>query len=187
MKYLLLTTVLAALLSACSTVPEAKPLSCNTPCNLDTHSENINATYQVQNDRLIISLSGKTTGWVAIGFDSTYYMKNAYIVMGYIDKEGNPVISNEFGSGYVSHQSIKSMGGKPDVKLISGNFKDGWTNIKFSIPLKSDNDNYAKTFEPGKTMKVLVAYGPDSAKNFTTIHEYKTITSLNLKQVSDSK
>ena len=187
MKILLPIFLVMLLISGCSTVPLATPQNCQSPCVLKTNSDNIKATYQVQHDRLIVDLSGRTTGWVAIGFGATHYMKDAYIVMGYIDEKGKPVISNEFGDGYVSHKSVELLGGKPNIELISGDFKDGWTSIKFSIPLKLENNNYAKTFESGETMKVLVAYGPDGAKNFTTIHAFKTITSINLKDIPTTK
>ncbi len=154
--------------------------SCEKPCALETNSNNVKATYQVSGDRLIINLSAKTTGWVAIGFGATKYMKDADIIMGYINTDGKLVVSNEYGDGFFSHKSVESLGGKSNIKVISGNLKEGWTTMAFSIPLNPKDTKYAKSFKAGDKMKVLIAYSSDGAKNFTSIHKYKTTTYLTL-------
>lgn len=152
--------------------------SCEKPCELDTNSANVKVTYQVNDGRLVVNLSAKTTGWVAIGFGATKYMKDADFIMGYINSDGKPVVSNEYGDGFFSHKSVESLGGKSDVKIISGSLKDGWTSIEFSLPLNPQDTKYSKVFKAGEKMKVLIAYGSDGAKNFTSIHKFKTETDL---------
>jgi hypothetical protein len=188
MKKILSIFTTLLIFSGCSSIPHAATKNCtNKMCTLETHTDKMAVTYQVKGENLVVNMSAKTTGWVAIGFGSSYYMKDATIVMGYVNKEGDPLLSNEYGTGYTSHTSTEKLGAKPEAKLISGDFVDGWTIIKFSIPLIAKNNKYGKIFKSGETMKVIMAYGPNGAKNFKNIHKYKTINSINLADLPKNK
>ncbi len=157
--------------------------NCQTSCTLVTGTDKMKVTYQIKDDKLIVGMSAKTTSWVAIGFGATKDMKDATIVMGYIDKSNNPILSNEFGIATTKHLSRSKLGGEPEGKLISGSLKNGETTIRFSLPLMTADAKYGKTFKSGKSIKVILAYGPNNAKNFTAYHAFRTEKTLTLPKL----
>ena len=156
--------------------------NCQTSCTLATGTDKMKVTYQIKGKNLIVNMSAKTTGWVAVGFGASHKMKDATIVMGYIDKSGDPILSNEFGIATTKHLSQSKLGGKPEGKLISGGLKNGITTIRFSLPLITTDPKYGKTFKSGNPITVILAYGPNNAKNFTAYHAFRTEKTLTLPQ-----
>ena len=136
--------------------------------------KNILMRYQAEGKgRMLIHLSAKTTGWVAVGFGATHAMKDANIVIGYVSHQGKMVWSNDYGVSAWRHQSIKSLGGVNEVKAIKGYIKEGWTHLVFTIPLKTKDLKYGKNFQVGKPISVILAYGKNNAKNLKSYHQYK--------------
>ena len=52
--------------------------------------------WKIDGANLHVRLSAKTTGWVAVGFDSTSAMKDANLIIGYV-KDGRAVLRDDFG------------------------------------------------------------------------------------------
>ncbi|MCF6807914.1 DOMON domain-containing protein [Thiotrichales bacterium 19S9-12] len=138
-------------------------------------SGDIYFTYQksTSDNQMLITMSAKTDGWVSVGFGATNDMKDANIIMGYIDKNNQAVISNEYGVSQWSHKSISSLDAKSEIKLISGSYKDGWTTIRFTMPLISSDKKYGKAFKSGSNISVILAYGKNGQKNFNSYHAYR--------------
>ena len=113
-------------------------------------------------------MTAPTTGWLAVGFNPSRMMKDASFVLAYVNK-GMVFIREDFGTGNTSHRSDLSLGGTEMVKALSFVEEPNKTTIIFSLPLNS-NDSYDTVFEQGKTYKMLVAYGKNNAKNFTSVH-----------------
>lgn len=149
----------------------------NTACNgkvCKVSSNDIYFTYQkADNNRILIDLSAKTSGWIAVGFGATNDMKNANIIMGYVKDDGKVMISNEYGVGKWSHQSLKSLNAQSEVQLVSGSYKDGWTHLSFTLPINPEDKIYGKVFKTGQTISVILAYGRDGEKNFDSYHQYR--------------
>ncbi len=122
-------------------------------------SDGVEFSLSTNDTVLEISISAPTTGWVAVGFEPTRAMKDADIVIGYIEN-GEIFLRDDFGDGFTTHTSDVELGGSDDVTVISGEESSGNTQILFSITLGS-NDEFDKFLEVGKTVKVLLAYGPD--------------------------
>lgn len=176
--------LLVIFLSGCSYLFAANATTnCQNGGNVcKVSAENIYFTYQKASNpnELLITLSAKTSGWVAVGFGATDDMKDADIIMGYIkqDKKDNKVvISNEYGVSKWRHKSLSKLGATSEVKVISGEYKDGWTTIQFTIPLKPKDTKYGKDFTTtnpkGENMSVILAYGSNDQKNFTKYHQYR--------------
>ncbi|WP_083907006.1 DOMON domain-containing protein [Fangia hongkongensis] len=147
-----------------------KPIEKCTDKVCSVHLKTIYFSYQkAGSDRILFHVSAKTSGWVGIGFGAKYAMRDARIVMGYVDAKGKAHISQEYGSGTFSHSQVKN----PDVKLVSGTFKDGWTTLVFTLPIHSKIKE-GFSFKKGKSLSVILAYGKNNAKNRTSHHGFAT-------------
>lgn len=141
-------------------------------------------SWKVDGKNLIVKLTGKTTGWVGIGFNPTKKMKDANYVLGYV-KKGEAKIRDDFGTGDKKHAADKKLGGTEDATLISGSEEGGVTTIEFSLPLATDDANDA-TIDPAGDTIVLLAYGGKSDR-FSATHKYRTTLKVNLSNGSHEK
>lgn len=130
----------------------------------------VNFEYRVTEDGLNLEgiMSAQTTGWVSVGFNPTFMMRDANIIIGY-DDAGIGFIRDDWGTGNTSHVADISLGGTDDVTLLDSSEIDGMTMIHFTIPLDS-GDEYDQPLEIGETYPVLLARGPNGANNFTAYH-----------------
>lgn len=135
----------------------------------------IKFNYKVIDDHLLISLKAKTSGWIALGFNLKYAMKDATIIIGYFDNSKS-VIREDYGISAYKHSSISSLGGKYKVNLVSGNYVDGWTNLIFKMPLRPKDIKYGANISLDKQIKIILAYGENNEKNFTSYHKYRDIS-----------
>lgn len=139
-------------------------------------SEGITIRWRVEDKSLRVILDSPLSGWVACGFDPSFMMKGANFIIGYVDN-GKVYISDEYGTGLMSHKPDTELGGTSDVTEASGAMIDGKTEISFVIPLDS-KDKYDKPLVPGKTYKVLLAAG--TKRDLTSIHKIKTSVKIKL-------
>ncbi len=114
------------------------------------------------------TLSAPTTGWVSVGFNPTVMKKDANLIIGYF-KQGTAYIQDNWGTSQTAHASDVSLGGTDDVTDISGSETTGRTEISFAIPLDS-GDPYDRVLVPGNSYRVIFAYGPNGADNYTSEH-----------------
>ena len=139
--------------------------------------KDITLKWKVEGETLKVKVSAPTTGWVAVGFDPSHAMKGANIIIGYV-KNGKVEIRDDFGNGPMSHKADTEMGGKDDITYKSGKEENGTTEISFTIPLNSGDDQ-DKPLVPGKTYKVILAAGANDADDFSSRH--KKIGSVEIK------
>ncbi len=132
----------------------------------------------VEGNNLAVQLNGPTTGWVAVGFEPTAAMKDADIIIGYVE-DGTLFLRDDFGDGHISHSPDTELGGTDDVTGISGTEEGQITSISFSIPLDS-GDGYDRQLTPGSTVKVILAYGPDGADDFEGYHAWAETVEVEL-------
>ena len=123
--------------------------------------------WKVDDSSLIVMISAKTTGWVAVGFDPTQAMKDANFIIGYV-KEGRVYARDDFGTERGKHTADTKLGGTDDVTVLEGIEKDGVTEILFSIPLDS-GDSRDKPLQPGAEYAILLAYG--KSDSYSAVHE----------------
>jgi len=114
-------------------------------------------------------IAAPSDGWVSVGFNPSDMMKDANFIIGYV-KDGEAFIRDDYGTRLTSHASDESEGGSSDVTLISGEEKEGWTILRFSLPLDSGDplDGVIKT---GDTTTLLLAYG--GSDSFSGMHRQK--------------
>ena len=126
--------------------------------------------WKIENEEIQIILSAPTTGWVAIGFNPSRMMKDANILIGYV-QDGKVFMEDHFGSGYTKHKLDTDLGGTDDITILDGYEKEDKTTLKFSIPLQSW-DSFDSKLESGEEYKVIFAYGKKD--NFTSYHKLRT-------------
>ena len=132
--------------------------------------------WKVDDSQLKVVMKAETTGWIAVGFKPSNGMQDANLIIGYV-KDGETFISDDFGTWFSSHEPDENLGGKNDVVIVSGKEENGETEIAFSIPLNS-GDEQDQVLKAGETTKVLFAYGTQD--DFTTMHKNKFISSIDL-------
>lgn len=114
-------------------------------------------TWKTEADRLVMTLSAETTGWIAFGIGATSVMKDANIIMLWVDDEmGIAMAEDHFGTGKFKHASDIDLGGRQEVQVLSGRQTENQTVVSFSIPLDS-GDEYDKALVRGETYRLLLA------------------------------
>ena len=135
--------------------------------------------WKVDGERLGVIVKAKTTGWVAVGFDPTLKMKDANIIIGFV-KGTSVFLRDDFGVAPVAHRPDTSAGGKDDIADKSGAEANGFTELRFSIPLDS-GDQHDRVLAEGGEYDVILAYGPANADDFGKRHPRTTRTTVKIK------
>lgn len=111
--------------------------------------------WMVDGENLNVKVSTQTEGWVAVGFNPSRKMKDANIIIGFVEN-GTVTIEDHFGNGQISHRSDTSLGGNDDVSNKAGTEVNGVTELSFTIPLDSGEQDDRALME-GETYKVIFA------------------------------
>ncbi len=127
--------------------------------------------WQVDGDYMHFEVTAPTTGWVSVGFNPTSAMRDADIVIGYVEG-GVLTISDEFGTGRTSHRPDEELGGTDHITNASGEVQDGVTTIRFTKPIDS-GDEYDVPLTPGETHRIIVAHGRDGANDLRSGHAFR--------------
>jgi hypothetical protein len=129
--------------------------------------------WKVDGDLVHFRLSAPTTGWVSVGFDPSQRMKDANYIIGYVDASGAKA-RDDFGMTTTSHAPDEGTEGSGShVTGVEGSEANGRTELRFTIPLDS-GDSRDSVLVPGQKHTILLAYGPDGADDFSTIHRKRT-------------
>ncbi|WP_300671187.1 DOMON domain-containing protein [Desulfoluna sp.] len=134
-------------------------------------------SWTVGDGALRVKLTGKTTGWVAVGFNPDKMMKGADFIMGYV-KDGKVKVTDHFGNGERNHKADTRVGGRNDLTRTSGSEKEGVTEIFFTLPLKSGDPN-DKELDPEAMTTVLLALG-SGRDSFRSVHKFRSVHRVNL-------
>lgn len=151
-----------------STEPDEESTAEETPF-ATAEAIGMTLAWRVADDDLEVELTGPTTGWIAVGFEPSRAMKDANILIGYVNGE-ETVMTDQFGTTMIAHRRDDDLGGTSDATVVSGSETGGETTIRFAIPLDS-GDEYDQPLTPGQTVRVILAYGPDDADDTQTYHE----------------
>ncbi len=125
-------------------------------------------SWSIDGDKLAASVSGPTTSWA---------MKNADIIIGYV-KKGKVTIKDEFGTSGSQHKSDKKIGGESNVTVVGGSEENGVTTIEFAIPLNS-GDAKDTTIVPDGDTVLIFAYGK-GRDSFRVKHQFTATLTVNL-------
>lgn len=114
-------------------------------------------SYAVDSVNLVAELSYPTTGYVAVGFNTTKMMKDGNFILATV-VDGKPVLSDDYGVSEYSHKPDTEIGGKNNILSGDCSIKNGVMTMKFTIPLNSGDDKDV-VLEKGKPIKVIFAAG----------------------------
>ncbi len=134
--------------------------------------------WQIEGENIKITIKAPTTGWVSIGFDPVFMMKDANIIIGYI-KEGDLFIRDDFGNANTRHTPDTQLGGIDNVLNAEGVEENGTTTLIFSIPLDS-GDKVDRALIKGEEYTIILAYGKDQSDSFTSYHKKRGKTTIKL-------
>jgi len=123
-----------------------------------TEIAGVTVQWSVESEKVNITITGETDGWIAFGIEPENKMKDASIYIGYVTEDGEIVLEDHYGNTQISHKSDIQLGGTSDVEIIDGYERNGITSISFKIPLNS-GDEYDKSLIPGSQYKIIAAMG----------------------------
>ena len=132
--------------------------------------------WKILKTEIEVTVSAKTTGWIAIGFEPSKMMKDADMILFSVD-HGKLIIEDHYGNGLTSQKLDTDLGGRNNVVGIAGSENNGITTGTFRIPLNS-GDKYDKKLSVGNTYKLIVAYG--KTDNMKSGHSYRGTTKITL-------
>ena len=125
--------------------------------------------WKFNNDKINIAMVGETTGWVALGIEPTVAMKDADMIFGWVDEDGNVSVVDAFSTGPTGpHPPDTELGGNFNILAYGGTQKDGITTIEFQRLLNT-NDEYDKIFPSNGSIKII--WATSSSDNFNAKHD----------------
>lgn len=123
--------------------------------------------WKTDDENLYMALKGKTSGWIAIGFDPIEWMTGADIVMGSVDGKATVVEDQYSIDNYGPHSSDEMLGGTNDVLEFGGSEKDGYTVIEFKRKLDT-GDEFDRVLTPGQGISII--WGMADSNNLQSSH-----------------
>ncbi|MBN1234666.1 MAG: DUF2202 domain-containing protein [Methanotrichaceae archaeon] len=105
---------------------------------------------------LYLGLNSSMEGWLAIGFEPLEWMKNADIILAYV-QGGKATVLDEYCTGnYGPHIEDTMLGGTNDITEFGGSKGDGRTIIELKRKLDT-GDKFDKAFSPGQMISIIWA------------------------------
>ena len=92
--------------------------------------------YTIQGDSLACTLEAKTNGWIGVGFNDKNSIVNSDLLLFNII-DGIAFSTDLYVKGVGNPQKDSVLGGANTIRKLNGIEKDGITNVKFTIPLRS--------------------------------------------------
>lgn len=130
--------------------------------------------WKTEADKLVVTLSAETTGWIAFGIGATSVMKDANIIMLWVDDEmGIAMAEDHFGTGRFKHANDIDLGGSQEVQVLMGKQTKDKTIVTFSIPLNS-GDEYDTVLQRGESYRLLLASNKSDKISFKHNKTYAT-------------
>ncbi len=105
---------------------------------------------------LYVGLNGSTQGWIALGFEPTVWMKDADIIMGYVQKGAATVLDENCTGNYGPHLNDTELGGTYDILESGGEESGNWTAIEFKRRMNT-GDKLDKVLIPGQKVSIIWA------------------------------
>jgi hypothetical protein len=105
---------------------------------------------------LYLGLNASTEGWLAIGFEPLEWMKNADIILAYV-QGSKATVRDEYCTGnYGPHIEDTLLGGTNDIAEYGGSKGAGRTVIELKRKLDT-GDKFDKAFSPGQAISIIWA------------------------------
>ena len=119
-------------------------------------SGSVTMYWRVDGDILTFAVMAKTDGMVSVGFNPTQGMKDADMVIGWVDATGAVVFDCYATGASGPHPPDMDLGGTSDFVSFAGTETDGMTTLEVSRLMLPD-DMYDATIVPGTAVDVIWA------------------------------
>jgi len=144
------------------------------------HGSNIYGDYEIYwlNDEqyVYIAMKAKTSGWVSMAIQPGSKMKDADVVIGFIE-DGEATLYDFFSTGnYGPHSPDTQLGGTDNIIEFGGKEEGGFTIMEFKRALNT-GDNYDIPLASGVN-KIIWAYS--STDSLKTKHSKRGYGEINL-------
>ncbi|MHC1679809.1 MAG: DOMON domain-containing protein [Methanomassiliicoccales archaeon] len=115
--------------------------------------------WHVQGDTVFFAMSAITDGYLSIGFDPEFLMKDADLVVGWVNGTGDAFIVDAYSTGQFGPVVLDTeLGGTDDILGSAGVVREGWTVVEFSRAL-STGDHFDKDISLVGEIVVMWAIG----------------------------
>lgn len=112
-------------------------------------------SWKIDDEHLYMALNGSTRGWLAIGFEPAEWMKDADMVLGFVD--GSARVLDEYSTGnYGPHVDDTLLGGTDDILEHGGRSYGTHTVVEFRRKLNT-GDRFDKVLRPGQSVSIIWA------------------------------
>lgn len=146
--------------------------------NLNLSSGSFKVHWKNDAKELFMGLEGRTSGFVAIGFEPVEAMNGADMVMGWVSDGKATVLDLNSTGIYGPHPPDEDLGGRNDILEFGGNESNGWTVIEFKRKMNT-LDPFDKSFLPGQT--VIIIWSMSSSDSLAPRHNVRGASSLTLE------
>lgn len=110
---------------------------------------------------LYMALNGSTNGWLAVGFEPTEWMKDADIILGFVEGKKATVLDEYSTGNYGPHIEDTMLGGTNDILQMGGRRDSANTIIEFKRKLDT-GDRFDKSMHSGETVSMIWAMSDSS-------------------------
>lgn len=148
------------------------------------NSGNLEVHWKIVGDEIAIALWVNSTGWVSLGIDPTSQMKDADMILAWVDGEGGVHIFDAFATGPTGpHPPDMSLGGTDDILEYGGREVGQATVIEFTRQLRSD-DERDRDIPANGPVTIIWAYS--SQDDFDAVHSARGTETLIMDQLQDT-
>lgn len=121
---------------------------------------------------LYMAMRANTTGWIAMGFEPSDWMKDAEIVMGNVS-DGSVTVQDQYSTGnYGPHIPITQLGGTNSILESGGKQENGSTIIEFKRRMNA-GDKYNKIFTSGQVVPIIWGFSDSESSDVKHIADGK--------------
>ncbi|MGL4598653.1 MAG: DOMON domain-containing protein [Bacteroidia bacterium] len=112
--------------------------------------------WHYKNERVFFEMSGPSSGWVAIAFNTGPDMTGAYLLMGRV-VDGKAELVEHYTSAPGNYGPITMLGAEAQVADVDGSEKGEYTAVSFSLPVKALS-KYQRDLNEGLSYTMTLAY-----------------------------
>jgi hypothetical protein len=130
--------------------------------------KNLEVYWKNDAQNFYMALKGLTSGWVAIGFEPSFAMKDADIIMGTVNASNVTILDEYCIDNYGPHLSDKELGGANNILAAGGKYDGNFTTIEFERKMNT-GDKFDKAFIPGQ--KITIIWAMADSDSLKAIHD----------------
>ncbi|MDZ7837877.1 MAG: DOMON domain-containing protein [Actinomycetota bacterium] len=140
--------------------------------SLDDNATGLTVYWSNDDSNVYLAIRYQEPGWVALGFNPSFAMKDANIIM-MAFQDGQAIVRDDYGTGNFTHQPDEQLGGTTDIVEYAATGE----SFELAIPLDSQ-DQYDQELQQGNSYKLILATG--SSYDFDTKHSKRSTATISL-------